>query len=133
VPSDASSDDGLRIKISLDDPDRASVQAHILHSGISCVFFFPRFTFTKVTSDAAGEDGLRIKISLDDPDRASVQLVTELMIMSGEGMARLGREAGFGLPYRCQRPPASQPDEDFFEQFPARYSLHVCAHTTGKL
>jgi hypothetical protein len=38
---------------------------------------------------------LTIAITLDDPDRASTQLVTELMIMSGEGMAKLGRASHF--------------------------------------
>eukprot|EP00611_Tribonema_gayanum_P016936 TRINITY_DN2942_c0_g1_i1.p1 TRINITY_DN2942_c0_g1~~TRINITY_DN2942_c0_g1_i1.p1 ORF type:complete len:849 (+),score=270.96 TRINITY_DN2942_c0_g1_i1:58-2547(+) len=82
----------------------------------------------KVVPDAAAEDGRGIVVSLDDPDRASVQLVTELMIMSGEGMARLGREQGIGMPFRCQRAPASPPDEGYLEQFPARYCRAVASY-----
>eukprot|EP00953_Heterococcus_sp_UTEX-ZZ885_P003637 2476-Heterococcus_DN1.PRE.1 len=43
----------------------------------------------KVKEQQGCEDDLTIAITLDDPDRASTQLVTELMIMSGEGMAKL--------------------------------------------
>ncbi|KAG5187095.1 hypothetical protein JKP88DRAFT_267938 [Tribonema minus] len=81
-----------------------------------------------VVPDAAAEDGRGIVVSLDDPDRSSVQLVTELMIMSGEGMARLGREQGIGMPFRCQRAPASPPDEGYLEQFPARYCRAVASY-----
>lgn len=75
----------------------------------------------KVYPDPDGEDGIKVVSNLDDFDRPSTKLVTELMIMSGEGLARIAREQKIGVPFRCQKPPSQIPEDDYFESFPAKF------------
>jgi exoribonuclease-2 len=80
----------------------------------------PQFTI-KVEEDPEAEDGLSISISPDDPELPSVNLVSEMMIMSGEGMALVARQHGIGMPFRVQPPPESIPDSEYFDDFPERF------------
>ncbi|CAM9131523.1 unnamed protein product [Chrysoparadoxa australica] len=62
-----------------------------------------------------------VKVTPEQSERTSNQLVTELMVLSGEAIALLGKEHGISLPFRTQRAPDNFPDDAWFEELPEKY------------
>ncbi|CAN0031351.1 unnamed protein product, partial [Choristocarpus tenellus] len=75
----------------------------------------------KVRDDPQEERGVKITIYPDDPNMRATRMVTEMMILVGEGMGRLGSDEDIPLPFRKQDAPSEMPDSEFLNHFPEKY------------
>eukprot|EP00752_Nemacystus_decipiens_P004584 g4184.t1 len=64
--------------------------------------------------------GYDVKVIMEDPSSRSIRLVTEMMVLVGEGMGSIGGREGIPLPFRHQQPPDSFP-EDELNSLPEKY------------
>eukprot|EP00903_Cladosiphon_okamuranus_P006750 g6585.t1 len=79
----------------------------------------PDHTIKAIESPSA-PGGYDVKVTMEDPSSRSIRLVTEMMVLVGEGMGRIGGREGIPLPFRHQKPPDSFP-EDELNSLPEKY------------
>ncbi|CAM9122345.1 unnamed protein product [Ectocarpus sp. 8 AP-2014] len=70
--------------------------------------------------DPSVPGGYAVKVLPEDPSCRSIRLVTEMMVLVGEGMGSVGGEKGIPLPFRHQKAPDNFPEADL-ELLPEKY------------
>jgi len=67
------------------------------------------------------EDGWDVTAEAEDINTSSYLMVTEMMILAGEAVAKFAADNQISVPFRCQRQPEDLPDEAYFENLPKEY------------